>query len=220
LDLVEDDKEEPLNSDLKDDAKNSLFIESEDQINSGQQKSDLLETFDADEALSRTVEEDISNDEFITIDIPDVLNTGFLLDQPVSFTWDMFERDICYNDLLLIETCKNFCSKLEENIDVIEANLWILNRIKNLQNKAKQIINDNPLVFSGTNIIERIEQRIDFGHEIARHYREMKDILVLVRKTFPKNESTMLAIENNNIEGNESSEDEYIENRPVPNFWP
>merc|ERR1712198_270910 len=103
LELVDDDKKESLNSDLKPDAKNSLSIESEDQINSGLQKPDWLETFDVDETLGRMVEEDDSNEELITIDIPDARNTGFLLDSPVSFTWEMFERDICYNDLLLIE---------------------------------------------------------------------------------------------------------------------
>jgi len=220
LELVEDDGKEALNSDLKADSENSLSIESEDQINSGLQKPDWLETTNVDEALSTIVEEDNSDDEFIIIDIPNVHNTGFLFDSPVSYTWEMFERDICCNDLLLIEKCKSFCSKLEENIDITEANLWILNKIKNLQNQAKQIINDNPLVFSGANTMVLIEQRMNFGNEIARHYREMKDILVLIRKTFPENESTMRAIENDNIEGNESSEDEYIENRPVPNFWP
>jgi len=126
LELLEDDRKEPLNSDLKADAENFLSIESDDQINRGLQKPDLLETTNVDEALSRIDEEDNSDDEFIIIDIPKVQNTGFLLDWPVSITWEMFERDICSNDLLLIEKCKSFCRKLEENIDITEANLWVL----------------------------------------------------------------------------------------------
>jgi len=220
LNLVEDDGKESWISDVKDDSENSSYIESEDQINHGEQKPDWLDTLNVDEALSEILEEDNVNDGDMPNDYLDIHKTGLLLEPPVYVTWDKFEKDICYGDILLAEKCKNFCSKLDENIDVIEANLWILSRIKSLQSKVKEIINDNSLVFSGTEIMDYIEQRIEFCHGIARHYKEIKHILVVIRKTFPKTENTLWTTENDIIEGNESSEDEYIENRPIPNFWP
>merc|ERR1712150_309678 len=133
-------------------------------------------------------------------------------------TWGLFGKDICCNNFLLVEKCKSFCNMLDENVSIVEANLWILNKVEKLLNRAKQIVYDNSVVFVGTNATLYIEQRRKFCYDITHHYQGTLDLLVSIRKTFPSTGDGMIAIQNT-IEA-EGNEDPYIESHPVPNFWP